>query len=107
MERSANQPLLSKWKDTIVTYVRAGVPDLTNRQLAMLLLIHFDGPQTVRALAKKLRVSKPVVTRGLNTLAGLRLTRRVRSEKDKRDVLAFETAEGAEFLRGLGHLAAQ
>jgi DNA-binding MarR family transcriptional regulator len=105
MEKVATQPLLAKWKAAIVKYVRAGVPDLTNRQMAMLLVLHFDGPQTVRGLAKVLRVSKPVVTRGLNTLSALRFARRERSQTDKRDVIVFETPEGAEFLKGIGQFA--
>ena len=55
-----------------VKLVRSGEPDLTNRQMALLMLVYLTpGPHTVRGLAKVLGVSKPVVTRALNTLGAL------------------------------------
>ena len=45
------------------------VPDFTLRQLAILLTIYLDPPpHTVRGLAEKLGVTKPVVTRALDVL---------------------------------------
>ncbi|NWM00780.1 MarR family transcriptional regulator, partial [Klebsiella pneumoniae] len=42
---------LSSWKNTLVDYVRSGEPDLTNRQMALLMLVYLDpGPHTVRGL---------------------------------------------------------
>ena len=60
---------LSGWMRTLIGYVRSGEPDLTNRQMALLMLVYLTpGPHTVRGLASALGVSKPVVTRALNTL---------------------------------------
>ena len=105
MDIQAYEAPLTRWKGTVLEYVRSGVPDLTNRQMALLLLIHLDeGPHTIRGMAKVLQVTKPVITRALNRLTDLRLARRASNPADKRDVFAVATPEGAEFLRKLKHL---
>src|SRR3546814_13966072 len=77
---------------TLIGYVRSGQPDLTNRQMALMLLVYLTpGPHTVRGLAHILGVSKPVITRALNTLGSLGYLRRVRDEADRRNV--FRSAE--------------
>ena len=49
---------------TLISYVRSGQPDLTNRQMALMLLVYLSpGPHTVSGLAHLLGVSKPVITR--------------------------------------------
>ncbi len=89
------------WMETLVAYVRSGQPDLTNRQMALLLLVYrTDGPHTVRGLASILGVSKPVVTRALNTLGRLGYLRRERDERDRRNIFVTRTTLGAEFLEG-------
>ncbi|WP_066546147.1 MULTISPECIES: MarR family transcriptional regulator [unclassified Sphingomonas] len=94
---------LSSWKLALVEYVRSGEPDLTNRQMALLLLVYLDpGPHTVRGLASALNVSKPVVTRALNRLGGLGYLRRQRDERDKRNIFVARTDEGADFLAEFG-----
>ncbi len=78
---------LAEWMTTLVGYVRSGQPDLTNRQMALLLLVYLTaGPHTVRGLAQALGVSKPVVTRALNTLGALGYLRRERDEVDRRNI---------------------
>ncbi|MBB5712734.1 MarR family transcriptional regulator [Sphingomonas xinjiangensis] len=105
MNIQAYEAPLTQWKATVLDYVRSGVPDLTNRQMALLLLIHLDeGPHTIRGVAKVLKVTKPVITRALTRLSELRLARRAPDPKDKRNVFAVATPEGAEFLRKLQHL---
>jgi DNA-binding MarR family transcriptional regulator len=47
-----------------------------------------------------LGVSKPVVTRALNTLGGLGYLRRERDQDDRRNVFVVRTNDGAEFLEG-------
>ncbi len=95
---------LSSWKNTLVGYVRSGEPDLTNRQMALLLLVYLEqGPHTVRGLARALNVSKPVVTRALNRLGALGYLRRQRDDTDKRNIFVARTAEGADFLAEFGH----
>src|SRR4051794_11230269 len=84
---------------TLIGYVRSGQPDLTNRQMALLMLVYLTpGPHTVRGLANVLGVSKPVITRALNTLGTLGYLRRVRDEADRRNVFVAKTTSGQEFL---------
>jgi DNA-binding MarR family transcriptional regulator len=84
---------------TLIGYVRSGQPDLTNRQMALMLLVYLTpGPHTVRGLANVLGVSKPVITRALNTLGSLGYLRRVRDEADRRNVFVAKTSVGQEFL---------
>ena len=92
---------LSMWMRALIGYVRSGEPDLTNRQMALLMLVYLTpGPHTVRGLAKVLGVSKPVVTRALNTLGGLGYLRRERDQDDRRNIFVVRTKDGADFLEG-------
>lgn len=90
---------LRTWMNTLINYVRSGQPDLTNRQMALMLLVYLTpGPHTVRGLANVLGVSKPVITRALNTLGSLGYLRRVRDETDRRNVFIARTNTGQDFL---------
>ena len=90
---------LKGWMHALINYVRSGQPDLTNRQMALMLLVYLTpGPHTVRGLAHILGVSKPVITRALNTLGALGYLRRVRDESDRRNVFVAKTNSGQEFL---------
>jgi DNA-binding MarR family transcriptional regulator len=92
---------LGSWMRTLISYVRSGEPDLTNRQMALMLLVYLTpGPHTVRGLAERLGVSKPVITRALNTLGALGYLRRVRDESDRRNVFVAKTGTGQDFLEG-------
>ena len=92
---------LSRWMRALIEYVRSGEPDLTNRQMGLMMLVYLTpGPHTVRGLARTLGVSKPVVTRALNTLSGLGYLRRERDLDDRRNVFVVRTNDGAEFLEG-------
>lgn len=88
-----------QWMNGLVAYVRTHEPDLTNRQLAVLTLVHHrSGPHTVRELARELNVSKPVITRALDKLANLGYLRRQPDTTDGRNVFVVPTQEGAAFL---------
>jgi len=51
-------------QDFAFTLVTDGEPDLSARQLSILLTIYLEPPpHTVRGLAAKLKVTKPVITR--------------------------------------------
>ena len=90
---------LGQWRRALLRYVRSGQPDLTNRQMALLLVVGLeDGLHTVRGLAARLGVSKPVVTRALNSLSGIDLVKRRVDERDRRSVFIDLTAEGEAFL---------
>ena len=97
--------LLSDWMNTLLDYVRSGHPDLTNRQMALLMVVYeTPGPHTVRGLARDLSVSKPVVTRALNRLGALGYLARQRDEHDRRNVFVAKTQAGASFLGEFGRL---
>lgn len=102
-----HEDYLNPWMATLIDYVRSGRPDLTNRQMALLMLVYMTpGPHTVRGIAKGLDVSKPVVTRALNRLGALGYLRRQRDEADRRNIFVVRTDEGAEFLDAFGRLIA-
>ncbi len=97
------QRQLDEWMNALIDYVRSGQPDLTNRQMALLMLAYrTPGPHTVRGLARTLAVSKPVVTRALNRLGSLGYLARQRDEHDRRNVFVATTDAGAVFLDRFG-----
>lgn len=102
IDKNTSSPL-DDWNQFVTAYVRSGLPDLTNRQMAILLTVCTDkGPHTVRGLASILDVSKPVITRALNKLGQLGYLRRQRDSADRRNVLVAPTEKGAQFLERIG-----
>lgn len=98
---------LGLWHDVVVQMVRTDGPDLSARQMALLLTVYLvPPPHTVRGLAADLNVSKPAITRALDTLGRLGFIKRRRDEADKRNVLVQRTVAGSIFLRDLGDLIA-
>lgn len=94
---------LRLWQQVALGEVEQGVHDLTMRQLAVLLTVYLDPPpHTVRGLAALLGVSKPVITRALDTMGAMGLVNRARDEADRRNVLVRRTVEGALFVERLG-----
>jgi DNA-binding MarR family transcriptional regulator len=88
--------------------VLAAGHDLSNRQLAILLTIYLEvPPHTVRGLAQKLGVTKPVITRALDTMGEMDLVARRRDPDDKRNVIVQRTVQGALFLEKLGDLVVE
>jgi DNA-binding MarR family transcriptional regulator len=91
--------LLAVLRDTIVGTVRRDGPDLSARQFGVFLITYIeDGPHTVRGLAARLDVSKPAITRSLDRLAELGLTKRGPDPRDRRSVLVQRTRKGTDFL---------
>lgn len=96
---------LGLWHAATLEHVRVIGPDLTIRQLAILLHIYLaPPPHTVRGLAATLGVTKPVITRALDTMGHMGLVRRVRDERDRRNVIIKRTVEGALFVEKLGDI---
>lgn len=94
---------LQLWQQVTLSEVRDGAHDLTMRQMAILLTIYLERPpHTVRGLAAKLDVTKPVITRALDTMGALRLVARHRDEQDRRNVLVKRTVEGALYVERFG-----
>lgn len=96
---------LDLWRTVLVTSVRQAGPDLSSRQLALLLTVYLTSPpHTVRGLAATLNVSKPAVSRALDRLGRLGFARRKRDEADRRNVLVQRTVKGSVFLTEFAHL---
>lgn len=96
---------LRLWQQVALAQVRGDMPDLTLRQTTILLTIYLDPPpHTVRGLAATLGVTKPVITRALDTMGAMGLVSRRRDPRDRRNVLIQRTVEGALFLEKLGDL---
>ncbi len=96
---------LHLWHDVTFDLVRDSERDLTNRQMAVLLTVYLEPPpHTVRGLARKLGVTKPVITRALDTMGRLGLLSRKRDDTDRRNVLVHRTLEGALAVERLGDI---
>ncbi len=96
---------LDLWRGAIVESVRREAPDLSARQMALLLTVYLTPPpHTVRGLAIALNVSKPAITRALDRLGEYGLVRRKVDEADRRSVLILRTVKGSVFLREFGDI---
>lgn len=94
---------LDLWRRVTVSTVRSDAPDLTARQLAVLMTVRLQpAPHTVRGLASALNVGKPAITRALDTLTRLGFVQRRRDPKDGRNVFVERTERGDGFLEQLG-----
>lgn len=93
------------WHDTHLEMVRDDEPDLSARQMTVLLTVYLEPPpHTVRGLAAKLNVTKPVITRALDTMGRLDLLNRKRDPADRRNVLVQRTVKGALFVERLADI---
>nr|WP_302795607.1 MarR family transcriptional regulator [Shinella daejeonensis] len=96
---------LGLWHAVMLETVRQDRRDLTMRQFAILMEIYLvPPPHTVRGLAATLGVTKPVITRALDTMGEMGLVTRVRDERDRRNVVIRRTVDGALYLERLGDL---
>lgn len=96
---------LDLWRRAIVSSVRLDAPDLTARQMSLLLTVYLTPPpHTVRGLADTLKVSKPAITRAIDRLSDMELVRRKVDDQDRRSVLIQRTVRGSVFLREYGEL---
>lgn len=103
-ELTATQAL-GLWHRVTLDQVRRDGHDLSLRQMAILLQIYLvPPPHTVRGLAVTLGVTKPVITRALDTMGQLQLVDRDRDPADRRNVIIKRTVTGALYLEKLGDL---
>ncbi len=97
---------LHLWHSIMLDLVKDQDPDLSVRQMAILLTIYLEPPpHTVRGLAAKLGVTKPVITRALDTMGQIDLVSRRRDDQgDRRNVIVQRTVRGALHLERLADL---
>jgi len=101
-------PLLTLLRDTITGMVRRNGPDLSARQFAVFLICYLEsGPHTVRGLAARLAVSRPVVTRLMDRMEELDLARRIPDPRDRRSVLIDRTVPGNDLLTDIVSLVGE
>lgn len=94
-------------REVIVALVRRDGPALSAHQLAVYLTCYLkQGDHTVRGLAAELGVSKSVITRSLDKLGELELTRRAPDPSDRRSILVECTAAGHALLDELRGIVA-
>lgn len=99
---------LRLWHDVTLALVRDGEQDLTARQVAILLTVYLEQPpHTVRGLAAKLGVTKPAITRALDTLGNKKLLSRRRDEADRRNVIVTRTVDGALYVERIGDMVVE
>jgi len=96
---------LKLWHAVSLALVKDDAQDLTTRQLTILLVVYLQPPpHTVRGLAQTLGVTKPVITRALDTMGRMKLVDRRRDERDRRNVLVRRTVEGSLYLERLADI---
>lgn len=96
---------LKLYHDLSFALVRDEDSDLSARQISVLLTVYLEPPpHTVRGLASKLGVTKPVITRALDTMGRLQLLTRRRDTTDRRNVIVQRTVQGALYVEKLGDL---
>ena len=90
---------LDIWRRAMVANVRRDAPDLSARQMAVLLTVYMtEQPHTVRGLAEGLNVSKPAITRAIDRLGEFGLARRKTDPRDRRSVVVQRTVKGSVYL---------
>src|SRR6266404_2887150 len=72
---------------------------LSHTGFALLLTVWVGGPQEVRSLARKHRLSKPSIVSAIGTLERMGLVERERSTEDRRLVSVALTGEGRRLVR--------
>jgi len=98
-ERISRKESLAFWHRVTLATVRSDAPDLSARQLAMLMSIYLvDGLHTVRSLAKHLGVTKAAISRATDSLCKLGYIERKPDHRDKRSVVLARTSAGIHFL---------
>ncbi len=82
-----------------------GLADLSMRQTSILLIVYLEPPpHTVRGLAAKLGVTKPVITRALDSMGKAGLLSRRRDDVDKRNVIIQRTVKGALYIEKIADM---
>ena len=94
----AASDVLKLWHRIMVAALGHKLPDMTQRQFALLLQVYLGPPpHTVRGLAVELSMSKPAVTRALDRLSAFGFLKRSTDESDRRSIQVKRTVAGAVF----------
>ena len=95
-------------RETLISEFRSKQPDLTLRQLAVVLRVYLtDERQTVRGLASHLNISKSSIRRALNQFEKTGLVHRKIDLRDRRSVSVGRTVRGAAMVKRLGTTMAE
>lgn len=90
---------VESWVGTLVTAIKSDRPDLTNRQMALLMTVYIrPEPHTVRGLSARLHLSKPVVSRAIQLLADLGFVHCHKDRQDRRNIFIESSSAGAAYL---------
>jgi DNA-binding MarR family transcriptional regulator len=91
--------ILDMWTEVMVDGVRDDGPDLSARQLALMLMVHRrPGLHTVKRLSIDLNISKPAITRALHALGQAGFVQRTHPDHDRRESHVHLTAAGIAHL---------
>jgi DNA-binding MarR family transcriptional regulator len=102
MNAPSERPPIDRLRDWFVAGVASDNPDLTARQMAVLLtVIRTPEQHTVRGLAARLNVSKPAIARALDRLEHEGLVQRKVTPNDRRSVDVVPTPAGSAHVRRL------
>ena len=91
---------LALWHRVTLETVLSNGPDLSARQLAILMSVYLESTShTVKSLSEKLNVTKAVVSRALDTLTKYGFVKRAPDPSDKRSVIVTRTSGGILYLQ--------
>jgi len=91
---------LALWHRVTLETVISNGPDLSARQLAILMSVYLESKShTVKSLSEKLNVTKAVVSRALDTLTKHGFVKRAPDPSDRRSVIVTRTSGGILYLQ--------
>lgn len=98
--RMKRSEALSLWHRVTLETVIAKGPDLSSRQLAILMSVYLEtSSHTVKSLSEKLNVTKAVISRALDTLTKHGFVARAPDPSDKRSIIVTRTSGGILYLQ--------
>lgn len=98
---------MNKHADIILNMARSSAPDLSIRQLSVLLIADDKENLSVKDFANDLLMSKPSVSRAVDRLVDLFLVTRVVDQADRRKVCVRLTKAGRDFTKSIGNQQAR
>jgi DNA-binding MarR family transcriptional regulator len=100
ISRTKRSDALALWHRVTLETVISNGPDLSARQLAILMSVYLESTShTVKSLSEKLNVTKAVVSRALDTLTKHGFVKRAPDPSDRRSVIVTRTSGGILYLQ--------